>query len=189
MTVPSSPAPADQYRTSRRCRWFHTGHGEGPVAPLQGTLPEPQLVAGPLAGAVDREPRRLVGCHVENEHQGTGLDGVGEAEQVAGDPQLLERPPDVRVAEPQQLGGHLAGLHEVPDRGRALHAIILAAQLPGVDPARPELSGRRRACRQRRDSVLRRRGLTGCACCCALRQDAPPVKRQDGKRSCPRATS
>lgn len=76
---------------------------QGPVTPQQGPFPESKLVAGPFAGVVDREPRRLVGRHVEDDHDGACIDGVSEAEQISRDPELLDRPPDLRAAEPQLL--------------------------------------------------------------------------------------
>src|SRR5206468_1652103 len=99
----------------------------GSVAPPDRALAETQLLADPLTGRVEGEPWEFVGVHVEHEHDGTGVQGVGRTEEPAGHPLLLEGPADVGVAEPKPLRGDVRHLDEMPDRRRTLHVTIVAA--------------------------------------------------------------
>lgn len=74
--------------------------GERPIAPADRALAEPELVADPFAGGMDGEPWDVVGGHVEDEHDHSRADGVGQPEEFTGHPQFLEGPADVGVAQP-----------------------------------------------------------------------------------------
>ncbi len=100
--------------------------GERPVAPVDRTLAEAELVANPIAGGMESEPWELFGGDVEDEHDRPRIDGVAQTEELTGYPQLLEGPADVGVTQGKSLGGDLSHLDEVADGSGTLHVTILA---------------------------------------------------------------
>jgi hypothetical protein len=60
------------------------------------------------------------------------FDLVSKPEQLAIDPQLLQRPADLRLPQPDPAGRLLGHLRQVPNRRLALHRMIMPVPAASV---------------------------------------------------------